>query len=357
MNQQGKKKEAPKKGAGGKRKKGKAPVKEQAGMAAVAVSRKQFNRPPNIEFARDGSTCRVRHRERIGTILGSSAFTVNTFALNPGLFASFPWLSAIAQRFESYSFNKLCFEYRTKTATSATGDVLLTVDYDAAEAAPASSIQAESYKSAVSCAPWQDINWEAASSDLHKLKSNYCRAIALAANLDIKTYDIGNLFVCTENQAGANLVGYLYTEYDILFMTPELASDAANVILAGFISGNTTITAANPLGTAPIIDPLSLGVSADGTSLVTLTSVGEWIGFIRMTGTVITAMAETAVTNCVLSYPTGFAENINGAGTIAEESFRVVVASIPATFQLSATATTITGSSLIIFKQPTGMFA
>lgn len=170
-------------------------------LAPVATARSFQARKPMITYAKDGSNCIVRHCERIGTILGSAAFTVNEFNINPGLAATFPWLSQIAQRFESYRFRRLEFHYRTKCATSFVGDVIQTVDYDAGDPAPITSVQAEGYMGAASCAPWQDKDHISAPLNLRKVNSYYVRAGALAGNLDIKSYDVGNLFVCTENQA------------------------------------------------------------------------------------------------------------------------------------------------------------
>lgn len=52
----------------------------------------------------------IQHREFLGNVTATgaagniSAFSVATYALNPGLQQSFPWLSQIAQNFELYEF-------------------------------------------------------------------------------------------------------------------------------------------------------------------------------------------------------------------------------------------------------------
>lgn len=342
---------ASKKNGNGGNAKAEGPVQ----AAPVAQSRKQRNRAPKIAYAVDGSSCRVMHRERIGTILGSVAFATNAFAINPGLFASFPWLSALAQRFESYRFRSLKFQFRTKSATTGTGDVILAVDYDAAEAAPVTSIQAEAYKSSVSCAPWQDIDWIASAADLHKLSSNYVRSGAIAANLDIKTYDIGNLFVCTENQGGATLVGYMYVEYEIDFMTPELSADAAPVSYAARITGASSQTAANPFGTNPTVDAQSVGFSMDATSTLTIAVAGTYVCTTKYTGTTITAVTCTAGANATVAIIAGMAEVLDGAATNGVDVFSIITTVPNATVAFTATAATITVATLVVAKVPTGV--
>jgi len=82
--------------------------------AAVAYSSQMKTRDARIQYSGNGQCCRVQHMERIGTILGSAGFAVNSFVINPGMAATFPWLAAIAQRFESYRFRRLRFLFRRR---------------------------------------------------------------------------------------------------------------------------------------------------------------------------------------------------------------------------------------------------
>jgi len=52
-------------------------------------------------------TIRVKKKEYICDIDGTSAFSNNFFAVNPGLNDTFPWLSSIANNYEQYRFNGL----------------------------------------------------------------------------------------------------------------------------------------------------------------------------------------------------------------------------------------------------------
>jgi len=49
----------------------------------------------------------------------------------------------------------------------------------------------------------------------------------VVASTDIKTYDLGNLYLCTSGFAGDGTVcGELYVEYTVVLMTPQISSDA-----------------------------------------------------------------------------------------------------------------------------------
>ncbi len=326
----------------------------QTEYAPVAKAEKFKNRNPKIEFKTDGSTCRVRHTERIGTLNGSVAFTATAYAINPGLPSTFPYLSAIANRFESYRFEKLEFHFKTKTATTALGDVIQVIDYDASDGAPESSIQAESYQGAVSAAPWQDTCNKSSLQNLHKLPSRYVRGEAAPANTDIKLYDVGNYYICTENQASTALVGYLYVSYDVYFMTPQLrASDFG--ISGGTIDGATAMSGANPFGTAPVADSQSRGIAMSAASVLTVSSPGTYVLTWQVTGTTVTALNATAGSNGTLTALT--TEMSNAAGTIRVVTVSLLSTAPNVTVTFSATAASVTASSLDVGSAPASSFA
>ncbi len=180
---------------------------------------------PSMEKGPDGST-RIRHRELISDVSGGTSYNVTGFSINPGLGSSFPWLSSVAERYESYVFNSLKFEYMHQVSefTEGNGKVLLAVDYDAADSAPTSKVQMSSYASEVSCAPYENVTMTCKKSDLTKFGvQRYIRQGTLSSNLDIKTYDVGKFFIATQGQTGTSLVGELYVDYDIMLYTPQLS--------------------------------------------------------------------------------------------------------------------------------------
>ncbi len=322
-----------------------------AESAPVARSSKNRTGKPVISYEKDGMSCLVSHRERIGTVLGSVAFTNNTYSVNPGLVATFPWLANIANRFESYRFEELVFEFRTKTATTALGDVIMALDYDASDSAPTSSVQLESYQGAVSAAPWQDQNCFSTKANLHKLPQRYCRAGAVPANADVKLYDVGTLFVSTENQASAALIGYLYVKYKVRFFTPQLASSDFG-ITGGVASGSTANTAANPMGTTVSVDAQSRGFSVNTASRLTFDSIGSYLVDCQLNGTVLSSILFTPGSNATVTSTYSPIAN-SGATKVAYQA--LVVVSAPAAYiDITATGTTVTAAVLTVGSVPEG---
>jgi hypothetical protein len=244
----------------------------------------------------------VSHIERIAVIDGSVGFTLDTFQVNPGLQATFPWLSAIAKRYETYQFNSLQFIYKTKTSTATTGDVTLAPDYDPIDAAPASTQEMESYKDARNTSPWQDITMTCTPSCLHKMKSYYVRTGSVPPGGTLLNYDPCNFYVATEGQPGVSLVGYLYAKYDITFHTPQfqnvtdalIGATVKSTVGAGATPANCLIggTFAGTAG-GVLIGAVTgaLTFQAPGTYLISLnTLVTGNISAVVLTGLNLTAV-------------------------------------------------------------------
>lgn len=200
--------------------KGKQPLQE-APAAMMRVMRTGVPDVSGSPYQGDGRV-RIRHREYIADVAGSVAFAATGYAINPGIATSFPWLSNLAVNFESYLFRSLSFEYETQKSTATSGAVMLAVDFDAADAAPATKTALMTYHNAVRSAVWGECCYRSDGADLRKFGvQRYIRSAALAADLDIKTYDVGNLFVATQGEADTTAIGELYVVYDVELITPQ----------------------------------------------------------------------------------------------------------------------------------------
>ena len=79
-------------------------------------------------------TLRLRHREMIFDLEGlHDPGIAAVLPLNPGLQTSFPWLSNIANNFETYKFNSLSVEFIPAVGTSTDGALSIAPDYDATD--------------------------------------------------------------------------------------------------------------------------------------------------------------------------------------------------------------------------------
>lgn len=189
-------------------------------MQPSAIAQKRKNNPPSIRYSPNGS-CYIKHREYLYDVYGTTDFATNKTHINAGLYSSFPWLSAIANRFESYLFHTLKYEFCTESPTNEVGTVLLTVDFDPLDAAPVNKTQALAYAGAVRSPPWADCCYIASKKDLKKRTSYFTRE-KVSETADLTTKDVGNLYVCTQAQANNRVLGEIWVDYEVELMTPQI---------------------------------------------------------------------------------------------------------------------------------------
>lgn len=196
---------------------------------------------------------RIRHREPLATVMGSVNFGISTYEINPGLATTFPWLSAQASGYESYRVNALTVEYRyTTNEFIGKGSIVIAPDYDAADSAPTNFVAAEQMADSIQGAVAKNWNCILRPRGIGILGlKRYTRSSTLASNLDIKTYDIAQIHVCTEGQTDGAEIGRLWLNYDITLSEPQ-PIDLPNIVSAGAVENvdgaDATIT--NLIGTA-----------------------------------------------------------------------------------------------------------
>jgi hypothetical protein len=214
----------------------------------------------------------VKHRELINaSVAGSPTFTVQqTFALNPGIAATFPWLSVTAANWEQYQIHKLDFVYLPIAPTSTKGDLMLSPDYDASDPQPATEVQASDNSGTVEDVCWKVIR---ASLDVRAMMGlgprRYVRTAAVAG--DIKTFDVGKMFLITNNEADTSPIGKLWVEYDIEFFVPQNSPSTSTAPLstsALLIASDQALTTATPATANFAViagnDPLGIGPGSSG---------------------------------------------------------------------------------------------
>lgn len=267
-----------------KKKEGKG---SESSSVPLAMTRTMRTRTPNVSgspYSGDGRI-RIRHREYISDIFGSVAFSVQTLSINPGLSSLFPWLSILAPQFESYLFRSLKFDYETQKSASTSGSFMMAVDFDAADSAPVNKQQLMSFHNAVRSAVWESCQYSSDGPDLKKFGTQrYIRISNLAANLDVKTYDIGNLVIGTQGEADTSAIGELYVEYDVELITPQVPADIASAVSASI--STTGASAANQYNGAQVVTG-GLPVTASGKT-ITFNRVGQYICSLFMTGVTAT---------------------------------------------------------------------
>lgn len=192
----------------------------------------------------------------------------------------------------------------------------------------------------------------------------YIRSGTLAANLDIKTYDIGALFVASAGivAASANL-GELYVEYEVELITPVVQSLAAAQARSSTITGATAITETVPFGTAPTfvggLDIAIGGISGVANTGLQFNRVGHYLIEMEVVGTGLntvyaptgTVASQTSQTQddaygSVTQLP-GISNAAANVGTEARVAYAVIISQRGAVFYplLAPQGTTITAST------------
>jgi hypothetical protein len=294
-------------------------------FAAAAYSTGQSTQVPYINASRASS--RIRHRELIANISGSPTWSVVQYSLNPGQSMTFPWLATQAIGWEQYRFNMLKFCYYTRTGSTTVGSILLSPDYDALDASPESEFIASAYQDTVEDAPWKDLECVCDPLSMHPDGNRkFVRTVALTGNYDLKTYDVGNLFIGTTDGAAVTW-GKLWVEYDVTFYTPQLPSAGGS--FGEFQSYVGTPSSANLVGT-------STG-TASGNSILTSIN-GEILTFLQGGDYLVNYLAQSTSGGSVsqaavptlssgssfLNYGlggTGVTTIINSAGTLMSQAF------------------------------------
>jgi len=202
--------------------------------------------------------------EYIGEVTGSVAFAVTQYAVNPGVAATFPWLSQKAKLYERYRFKKLEFYYKpevTQFSANGIGKVILAADYDAGDAPPATKQQAEDTRPENDGLPYETIDLKLNAKELAaSLQWHFVRPGGLPGRGDIKTFDCATLNVCTIGQAAAAVVGELRVRYVVELDTPVLENAVGAPI--NYSVGLFQSTAPEAAGASGVAKTLALATAA-----------------------------------------------------------------------------------------------
>lgn len=230
----------------------------------------------------------ITHREYIRDVkYAEPSPYLSQYEVNPGIDEAFPWLSAIATRFESYRFNSLVYEYIPVVGSITNGAIALVPDYDAADDnSTASKQKLMTYEDTVRGPLWTTLKLRCSTNNLHKQKTLFVRHGDLSTNLDIKTYDALSLSVLVSgaSELDGKTVGELWVSYSITLLTPQLEPEPPEVVS---FSSSTNTDIGDPFqkielaGQAPlkkvagVSEPDYLTIDAPGDFLLTSTGTTE----------------------------------------------------------------------------------
>lgn len=192
------------------------------------------------------------------------AFANTQFPLNPGLEASFPWLSQIAQNYEEYQFEQLIFHFRStitdigSSTTGQCGTIIMATNYNAAAPEFGDKNAMQAYDGAMSCKTTEAMT-HGVECDTRKragADSLYVRSAPVPLGQDLKTYDHGSFQFALANLPVAyagQAIGELWVSYTVKLAKPKFAVSRGSAIERDiFVSGGGE-SATSTFGTPALI--------------------------------------------------------------------------------------------------------
>ena len=198
-----------------------------------------------------------RHREYIGDIKGSTNFRIAmAVALNPGLSpeqgGAFPWLSGIAQHFQLWRAEGIQFDFVSSSGTLSTsqalGEVIIATLYNPNDPQPVNKAQMLTTRFAESRVPAADFSHMVECSPETTMNAGkfMVRGGPIEAGATVAQYDLGNVFVATQGQAGEPTLGSIWVTYQISLWNPQTPSTMRQ---------NTSTQSQAHFRSAPIVSP------------------------------------------------------------------------------------------------------
>ena len=229
----------------------------------------------------------ISHKEYLTDVYGNEAadeFVNNSWALNPGIEKTFPWLSQFAQNFEEYTMHQLMFTYRAtisndlSTSNGQVGTIIMVVDYNPDNtpfidkgtmmqyAGAVSSKVTNTVCCGVECDPGQNSG----------VVGQYVRYMPVLQGQDLKMYDRGTFQLALSGTPDAFVnqpIGELWVSYTVALRKPRLTTGLGLAISTDyFIYTAAPYFNMNNLAEAPIVPALQNNIGCD--LLTTLTNSG-----------------------------------------------------------------------------------
>jgi len=201
---------------------------------------------------------RMRHSEMCFNVV-SSAVTdqIQAFSINPANGSLFPYLSGIANKFDSYRFNKLSFRYVPEVGSGSTGHCCAAVDPDPDKEyddLPHSRQEMMSFETAVSSNLWLGWNLDVPMSSISRYPKYLVATQDTARDTGEPARDVGRLFMTTYS-SGSSVVGTFWVTYDITLFNPgvnriplvsywteALPADAGQLVLPSGVNHYVALT-------------------------------------------------------------------------------------------------------------------
>ena len=192
--------------------------------------------PPMFASPSDTGVMRISHKDIIGTVYApaDTGFHTQTYDINPGLEATFPWLAQLAANFEEYVLVQCIFSFQSlvsdfQTSTGVTGQIIGAPQYDPHKPDFESYQEMLAAHGSQSCMANQhlEIGIECDPRKLAGAPGKFIRCTGLDKDRDVKDFDHGK-FVMGFNQFPEKLqnqsIGLLHVSYTVTIRRPNITS-------------------------------------------------------------------------------------------------------------------------------------
>jgi len=249
------------------------PIAARMGLRAPARPKQPNNFPRVANRGPGGALSEdITFDEFVADINGSVAFTATKFPHQPGLSGTFPKGSIKAALYSEWKQLKCEYYYKPEVSGFATqgqgGKVILAMDYNAGNPAPTTKQQVE-IMHRVDDMPYEKMSLVTDSASVNRSDAKYIRTGPIPVDEDIKTFDGGNLWVCTIGQANGNIVGELHARYTFRCTKPTLLNPAQGALIPNVTVGMFRSTGAEtPAASTVPFNLLAAKVDSNGLGVV-----------------------------------------------------------------------------------------
>ncbi|HIA00805.1 MAG TPA: hypothetical protein EYN66_02655, partial [Myxococcales bacterium] len=220
------------------------------------------NMAPQVPtFKSSGDFVTISHREYIGDLLSSAVageFRSDTFALNPGDPATFPWLSNLCQTsYQQYKFDSLVFSVKSTSGDSlnstntALGSVFGAISYDFNDEDMTTKTEIANSDWSRVAKPSEDfmipVEVKSKQTGLNGGMLYVANQPNLPSNVDPKTYMLGKLTIGSQGLQGTEVnFGELWVSYKVRMYKPTMSKPLSQALV--FTQTRSAVTGNAPLG-------------------------------------------------------------------------------------------------------------
>lgn len=254
-------------------------IKTYTGFGAYTVNSNVLYEGAQAPFIRNYDVTNgtvIAHREYLGDIHTSStagAFSIESYAVNPGMSPTFEFLAQMAANYEQYAIEGLIFTFRSMAAEStnsnniALGTVIMAADYSVNTPGFTSKAEMEASQYAMSCKPSESMHFPVECDPSQTpVDLLYIRTGSIPANSDLRLYDHCNMYIATQGFQGTGVnIGELWVSYQVALLKPRMWAALGNTI--------DYFTHKSTLANAVAFFPSNNGVPSDSSSTINLSIV------------------------------------------------------------------------------------